>query len=132
QTALMRLAFGQDDMDRLTAAYEQTMALSQTIALQPSLVHSLLGAAIQSSLLAEARCLLLEGTLPAQTLSAMLEATARYALPPSSHALRGEHMIVQDMLQHAFTDNGQGNGYLIDSSDFTGLQRIATPTFVNA
>jgi hypothetical protein len=121
RVASMRLAAIVGDRDERVAAFEQSLALARVSASQPTLIEHLVGLAIADLALEELRVELHEAPVDEGTGRRLLGAMDRQLrLPPMSMVVEAERMMMLDMIQCAFTDDGHGDGRL----DATALNDI--------
>ena len=116
RVASMRLAFTDGNVEEITIAFEQMLAIGATISAQPTLTDFRVGAAIQSKALTELRRELMEAEFNEPACRRMLEAIDHFQLPAVSYCMESERLAFHELIQMSFTDDGNGNGYLIPGS----------------
>lgn len=114
RVASMRLAAAEGDQIEAAAALDQTLALARTVAWQPYVLCHLTGTVIEAVALAELRFELLELDLEESSGRPLLDALDRHeTFPPVSYSLAGERLYFRDWMQWTYSDDGQGDGYLV-------------------
>lgn len=113
--ARMFLAAQDGDHATVATAFEGMMALGRVLSHQFTLIDHLVGIAIQSLAMREARQLLIEHRFDEHALAAMLAALERQPLAPFDVAMEGERIGMLDIVQWTHTDDGRGSGRLIVS-----------------
>lgn len=117
RAASMRIALEEGDHEEVAAAFEQMLALGQTMSLQPGLINMLVGAAIHNLAQQELQQELMESQIDESALHQMLASLDRHRLLPASDMILGELYGYRDGMQEMFSDNGRGNGYLIGDAE---------------
>jgi hypothetical protein len=113
RAASMRLALHAGDRAQVVAAFEEILAISETIGHQRTLIDHLVGQAVAAMALNELRSELDEAAFDEATCRRLADAINAYRLPSITIALEGERAIFRDFVQRTFTDDGNGDGYLI-------------------
>lgn len=113
--ASMRLAAADGEWGEAMKAFDGVLALSRTIALQPYLIYYLTGVAIEGLALEEMSYGLAEFDADAATCSRFLETVERHnaAFPAVEHPLEVERLYILDWVQWWYSDDGDGDGYLV-------------------
>jgi hypothetical protein len=111
----MRGAAAEGDLAGAATAFDDVLAVARTMAWQPFLISYLAGGAVEALALTELRFELMESDFDAAACRALLESLDRHrAFPAVEYALEAERIYFQDYVQWHFTDDGHGNGYLLD------------------
>jgi hypothetical protein len=113
RAASMRLALAERDFAEVTAAFDQTLALGRTEACRPFLLGYLTGQAIQALALGELRYELMEAEFPEAVCRRLLESVDLHPLPDFEFALEAERIYFHDQVQWWYSDDGEGDGYLV-------------------
>ncbi len=124
--ASMYQALAQGDANEAVAALDQTLYVAQVNTHQSLIVEQLVGRAIAAEAAGRLRQALMQHQLDATT-SARLLKTFQQRLPlgPTEIALQGERLIILDMIQRVYSDDGTGGGRLLlaeigDMAQMTG------------
>ncbi len=124
--ASMYQALAQGDASEAVAALDQTLYIAQVNTHQSLIVDQLVGRAIAAEAAGRLRQALMQHQLEATT-SARLLKTFQQRLPLGSTeiALHGEQLIILDMIQRVYSDDGTGGGRLLlaeigDMAQMTG------------
>jgi hypothetical protein len=104
----------------------QCLAIGHTCAAMNYLVGTLVGQSIHSLAFKQLNAILQSHEFSENHLLEMLAAMDRFSLPPFRVSLEGERFMFMDIVQHVFTDNGQGNGYL--ATDAQPLDQLDLPS----
>ncbi len=113
RVASMRLALAAGNIEGITIAFEQLLAMGTTISAQPTLREFLVGMMIQSLAMTELRRELMEAEFNEPVCRRMLEAIDRFRLVDVSYCMESDRLAFHDLIQLSFSDDGNGNGYLI-------------------
>lgn len=115
RAASMRLAAAEGDFEEATAAFDGLLALARTLALQPYLYSYLTAAAIEALALGEMRYGLAEFGFDGLACARLLTTLDRHdeTSPTVEHALEAERVYIHDWVQWAYSDDGEGDGYLV-------------------
>lgn len=112
--ASMYQALTQGDADEALAALDQTLYIAQVNTHQALIVEQLIGRAIAGSAAGWLRQALMQHQLEATTYAQLLKTfQQRLPLGPTKIALQGERLIMLDMIQHLYSDDGTGGGRLL-------------------
>lgn len=112
RAATMRLASRDGDLQEVTVAFDQILAVASTMSHQMGVLFYLVAQAIQSVAIGELGHELAEKEFDSETCRALLTSLDRHQIASPALALQGERMAFLDMVQHLFTDEGDGNGYV--------------------
>lgn len=115
--ASMRLALADRDFEESTIAFEQLLAIATTVSVQPTLLDYLVCLSIQSRTMAELRYELMETEFNEQTCRRMLESIEQFQLADISYCIESQRLTFHDLIQLTFSDNGNGNGFLIPGNN---------------
>lgn len=112
--ASMYQALAQGDADEAVAALDQTLYVAQAHTHQSLIIEHLIGLAIATKAVGRLRQALMQNQFEAKTYARMLE-TIQQRLPFGSNeiAIHGERLILLDMIQRVYSDNGKGGGRLL-------------------
>jgi len=141
QARLASATFALEEGDHAEAAqaYREIFAIAHTLGLQETLISWLVDVAISTMALNELRAVLNEHDFDEPFLHSILDALNRYEMPPVAHALESERIAFLDTVQWMFSDNGEGDGYLLPSGSqqLTGIMGApmadpGMPAFVTA
>ncbi len=113
RVAMMRLAAANGNGADAAQAFDEVMALGQTAGSQLGLISALVGVSVQYLALVELQYELNEMEFDAGSCRRLLRTFDRRMLPPFELALQGERAMSMDMVQWYFSDDGEGNGYLL-------------------
>jgi len=102
----MRLASVAGKVSQCPAILEKILVIAHTIGHQPSLIDYLVGQAIWDMALGEIRYELSELRIDETTCEKLLELLDKFNLPPASYAIKGEQLLLEDLIQWSFSDNG--------------------------
>lgn len=122
----MRLAASEGDADRVLADYRAMMGMAQQCGQTPILINELVG--LNSLSLADQTLLEINEAAPASLARCRVDLLHVMASvePMFKMDLAGERMLLMDMIQRVYSDNGKGDGTLT----LDGLQvmtRVAEP-----
>lgn len=110
----MRLAAAEGDLVGVVNAFDQTLALARTMALQPYLISYLTAAAIEALATGELRYELMELDFDEPSCRSLLASLDRHTSFPSvGYALETERIYIEDWNQWSYSDDGAGDGYLV-------------------
>lgn len=112
--ASMYQALAQGDADEAVAALDQTLYVAQVNTHQSLIVEQLVGRAIAAEATGRLRQALMQHQLDVTTYARLLK-TFQQRLPLGSTeiALQGERLIILDMIQRVYSDDGTGGGRLL-------------------
>lgn len=113
--ASMRLSLADGDYNQVAAACNASLALGSTISYQGRLIDYLTAMAIEQLTLRELRYELIEAALDEETCQRILAALRQHHLAPIELPIEGERICLYDKLQWSFSDDGNGDGYLVSS-----------------
>jgi hypothetical protein len=111
--AVARVAVADGDLQQGTLAMRAALRVARTLACQGSLIEHFAGGEIRDGAGEALRRELDLGHLDADACAAMLRVLGNEALPPITHAFAGERQVVYDVMEWAYTDDGDGDGMLI-------------------
>lgn len=112
--ASMYQALAQGDADEAVAALDQTLYIAQVNTHQSLIIEQLVGRAIAAAAAGRLRQALMQHQLDATTYARLLKTfQQRLPLGPTEIALQGERLIMLDMIQHLYSDDGAGGGRLL-------------------
>ena len=112
--ASMYQALAQGDADEAVAALDQTLYVAQVNTHQSLIIEQLVGRAIAAAAAGRLRQALMHHQLDATTYARLLKTfQQRLPLGPTKIALQGERLIMLDMIQHVYSDDGAGGGRLL-------------------
>lgn len=112
--ASMYQALAQGDADEAVAALDQTLYVAQVYTHQSLIIEQLVGRAIATAAAGRLRQALMQHQLDATTYTRLLKTfQQRLPLGPTEIALQGERLIILDMIQRVYSDNGTGGGQLL-------------------
>ena len=112
--ASMYQALGQGDADEAVAALDQTLYVAQVNTHQSLIIEQLVGRAIAAAAAGRLRQALMHYQLDATTYAQLLKTfQQRLPLGPTKIALQGERLIMLDMIQRVYSDDGKGGGRLL-------------------
>ena len=112
--ASMYQALAQGDADEAVAALNQTLYVAQVYTHQSLIIDQLIGRAIAAAAAGRLRQALMHHQLDATTYAQLLKTfQQRLPLGPTKIALQGERLIMLDMIQHVYSDDGAGGGRLL-------------------
>ncbi len=112
----MRLAAVEGDFADVAALFEQMLALARTMAWQPYLISYLTAIAIEALAFEELKHELMERAFDEASCRALLESLDRHAgLPGVVFPLEAERVFAHDWLQWSYSDDGEGDGYLVSA-----------------
>ncbi|MHC4316907.1 MAG: hypothetical protein ACYTGE_15040 [Planctomycetota bacterium] len=110
----MRLAAGEGDLAGAVNAFDQTLALARTMALQPYLISYLTAAAIEALAMSELRYELMELEFDEPSCRSLLASLDRHSgFPTVGYALEAERIYFEDWVQWTYSDDGAGDGFLV-------------------
>lgn len=119
----MRSAFVAHDFRRTIEAFDNMQTLAQFESRQPLLIDGLTANSIAMLANRELRWELTEAGFSEPTCIALLEIAQRRSIyPDATLYVHGERVLILDTIQHVFTDDGNGDGWLI----FTQVAPLAT------
>lgn len=129
-----RVALEMGDQLEFVRSMAGALAIAQACGNEGSILSQLIGLAINWMTLRELVCSIDEHELSEETSRALLEVMDRFELLSPIHAVRGERMMFLDLVQHSFTDDGDGSGYVCGdlTGGLAGFDREANLTFVEA
>ena len=112
--ASMYQALAQGDAEEAVAALDQSLYVAQAHTHQSLIIEHLIGLAIATKAVGRLRQALMQNQFEAKTYARMLE-TIQQRLPFGSNeiAIHGERLILLDMIQRVYSDNGKGGGRLL-------------------
>ena len=114
QIASMYQALAQRDADEAVAALDQTLYIAQVNTHQSLIIEQLVGRAIAAEAAGRLRQALMQHQLDATTYARLLTTfQQRLPLGPTEIALQGERLIILDMIQRVYSDDGKGGGRLL-------------------
>lgn len=122
--ASMRVSLTEGDYQQVAARCEEALALSSTISYQGTLIDYLVAMAIEQLTLTELRYELNDAALDEVTCQRILVALRQHDLASIELPIEGERICIYDNLQWSFSDDGNGDGYLVSS-----LVEFITPGF---
>ena len=112
--ASMYKALAQGDADEAVAALDQTLYLAQVNTHQSLIIEQLVGRAIAAAAARRLRQALMHHQLDATSYARLLKTfQQRLPLGPTKIALQGERLIILDMIQRVYSDDGTGGGRLL-------------------
>ena len=112
--ASMYQALAQGDADEAVTALDQTLYLAQVNTHQSLIIEQLVGRAIAAAAAGRLRQALMHYQLDATTYAQLLKTfQQRLPLGPTKIALQGERLIMLDMIQRVYSDDGKGGGRLL-------------------
>ncbi len=112
--ASMFQALAEGDADEAVAALDQTLYVAQVNTHQSLIIDQLVGRAIAVETAGRLRHALMQHQLDATTYAQLLKTfQQRLPLGPTKIALQGERLIMLDMIQHVYSDDGTGGGRLL-------------------
>jgi hypothetical protein len=110
----MRLAAAEGDLAGAVSAFDQTLALARTMALQPYLISYLTATAIEALAMSELRDELMELEFDEPACRSLLASLDRQTgFPTVGYALETERVYFEDWIQWSYSDDGAGDGYLV-------------------
>ncbi len=110
----MRLAAAGGDFAEAAAACDQGLALARTMGWQPSLMSYMTARAIEALTIGELRAELIELEFDEPACRALLASFDRHAtFPPVTYTLEAERIHIADFVQWCYSDDGEGDGYLV-------------------
>ncbi|MHC4220142.1 MAG: hypothetical protein ACYSU7_16985, partial [Planctomycetota bacterium] len=110
----MRLAAAEGDHAGAANAFDQTLALARTMALQPYLISYLTAAAIEALATFELRYELMELEFDEPACRLLLASLDRHTgFPTVGYALETERIYFEDWIQWSYSDDGAGGGFLV-------------------
>jgi hypothetical protein len=113
--ARLMLAADAGDQDECVRAFTHGLVLSRPIAHQVTLIDHLVSIAIQALMLDRASDLALAGKLSPSVIRGMLSAIERESFVPDPLlAIQGERLSFKDSVEWTHTDDGEGDGRIID------------------
>ncbi|MCH8823770.1 MAG: hypothetical protein IH984_09715 [Planctomycetes bacterium] len=121
-TASMRLSFNDGNYNQLVESCKNSLALSSTISFQGTLIDYLIAMAIEQLTLRELQYELIEASLDEKTCQLLLNALNKYNFAPIELVIEGERISLKDQIQWSFSDDGDGDGYLV-----SGLMEYIMP-----
>ncbi len=136
--ASMYQALAEGDADEAIAALDQTLYVAQISTHQSLIIEQLIGQAIAGNAVGRMRQALMHHQLDATTCARLLKTFhRRLPLGSTEIALQGERLILLDMIQRIYSDNGKGGGRLLlaETDDILqtgmGSRTSAVPAIVN-
>ncbi len=132
--ASMRLSLADGDYNQVAAACNASLALGSTISYQGRGIDYLTAMAIEQLTLRELRYELIEAALDEVTCQRILTALRQHDLAPIELPIKGERICLYDKLQWSFSDDGNGDGYLVSALTEFDMPGLAVPkqSFVDA
>lgn len=125
--ASMRLALVDGDFDEIAGAFDESMAIAQTISYQGTGVDAAMGSIAATAALRELHRELAEAAFPAATCRTLLETLDRRLLAPIELTVEGERLESRERIQRTHTDDGAGDGYAIPGLAAGIGQAMPTP-----
>ncbi len=129
--ASMYQALAQGDADEAVAALDQTLYVAQVYTHQSLIIEQLVGRAIATEAAGRLRQALVQHQLDATTYARVLKTfQRRLPLGPTEIALQGERLIILDMIQRVYSDDGTGGGRLLltEIGDFVQMTGAGSAT----
>lgn len=123
-TAAMRLSLTKGDYQLVAARCEEALALSSTISHQGTLIDYLVAMAIEQLTLRELRYELNDVAFDEAICDRILDSVRKHDLARVNLPIEGERIQLYDDLQWSFSDDGNGDGYLV-----SGLAQFTIPGF---
>ena len=112
RAASMRLASIAHDDDEVADAFDDLLAMAQTISYQPSVIFHLVAQSIQMAAIEELRSEMMEFDFDTAHCRRFRESIDHHPLAEVKLALEGERRVFWDFVQRVYTDDGTGNGYV--------------------
>lgn len=114
RVSALRLAAADGEFTEAAAAFDQTLALARTVAWQPSMLDFMTANSIEALAILELQYELMETDFDERSCRSLLESLDRHAVSPGvAFALEAERVIADDWLQWCYSDDGEGDGYLV-------------------
>ena len=113
--------------DLMAAAehHEAILGIARIMANQPVVIARLVAVAMERTPILDLRLLMMDQTLPAETLDFIIERLGRaLEMPPLKHNLGAERLFAADAIQRTWTRGGPGGGMYIPST--YGIEGLAT------
>ena len=111
--ASMRVDAVAGNIDRAIRDFSAGLALTRTLSLQPGMVSAVAAVSLEMLMLKEARWLLAEHEFTVDQCRAMLAALEQHQTAGLLYALEAQRTEFHNLVQHLFSDDGDGNGYLM-------------------
>lgn len=130
RAASMRIALSEGDLEEVVAAFDQQLAMAETISCQVGLINALVGMSIAGSALDELAGELIETEFDEATCRRLTDVLERRRLAPVDLVVAGERIAFLDATQWMFSDDGAGDGFMLPDAVTEGIP--AGPGFVRA
>ncbi len=112
--ASLRIAAATHDTTEFERAWSHLMCLCRGMSYDPCLLGYLLGSAVVQDSCKELNCILTESELDRETTRKLLALMdARPLVPDAEFLISAERLEKLDLVQHVFSDTGNGDGILI-------------------
>lgn len=119
----------------IVRAFDSSLGVARAAAADPIVISRLLALAVFTKASGDLRAALTERRLSAATLTALLESLDRQTVwPPFDMCLEGERAFALDMIQRSFSDDGDGDGRMIQTEvdKFRGVNPTAIAAWLGA
>lgn len=115
QAALIRISVAEGDLNQIVSALKHTLSLAESLSYQPTIVEYMVAVSMVTLVFAELQYTLIESNLSSETYSALENILEDFSPSSVAFSLECERELYHDLADWVFTDDGDGNGYMIST-----------------
>ena len=117
QAVAIRIAVAEGDFQQVVASLDRTITLVNVISHQPSLIEHLVSISMMALVVNQLKYALLERGFEIGAYSLLSETLRKYSPSPFTFALKCERVSYHELADWAFTDEGNGDGFITSRLD---------------